>query len=801
MKITNKLAHSAIRAIAESPDLVKKIRKIIWFICFFIIIAGILGGPILQWVGFDTLREMRQMERIPKVSAGHVVAGEVNVRGKARLHDEFVTAKYSGVSCFYCFWLKEKEERDSEGDKRWVTVDKGVEVTDFFLVEKTGRILVELSKGGVAPDLELDYSRQSGDLRFREYRIDKGELLTAFAMAVKEKGEFSLRFDEKGSYTPVLSYSDALENRTWLAMKGVFFIVGGIALSCFVCYLGCTHYQIHRVLPFLFVTTSFIFVSMFPLVLIMVVIDLRDGENRLERMEKSATSEVSELIGGRFDWRTLPSQTGSLNKMARNRILGIREDYIASIERTNSIRDRFPERWLAPLLGIDPWPSLIGEGEAVSSEATIAKTPIHPILSFILMWLSAAIASLGFLGFRRIKIKRYIENVPTSLSTGLAYGPAEIKGRVEHKGELALTGPLSSRKCVYFHYRITESRGSGDSETTVVIKDERKFVPFHCRDTEGVTEIDLHGAEITGLFTESKQIGRQTHTESFICDQTELYALGTAVVDKVTGSHLVLSRNETSDFPFLVSGFAEKNIMLHQSWGGLFGLGCAQVGIIFIGLFGFGSLGSFSPSDFLLSALLSPLVPAFVMFILMFNDLVFLRNRVKRAWANIEVSLKKRSDLIPILEKIVKTYLSHERSTMETLSRLRSVVTSKDSYSPSEVDAAMKDETALADRLIALRENYPDLKGNQMMDDFMNRLVRMENEVALMRAGYNDGIERYREAKQRIPEVLIAKIFRFKNVDYLKFSMEVREVPALDFESNPKVDSSSEVPSQENEAE
>ena len=95
----------------------------------------------------------------------------------------------------------------------------------------------------------------------------------------------------------------------------------------------------------------------------------------------------------------------------------------------------------------------------------------------------------------------------------------------------------------------------------------------------------------------------------------------------------------------------------------------------------------------------------------------------------------------------------------------------------------MKDETALADRLIALRENYPDLKGNQMMDDFMNRLARMENEVALMRAGYNDGIERYREAKQRIPEVLIAKVFRFENVDYLKFSMKVREVPALDFDS------------------
>jgi len=56
MSIKSKLLRSVMHAIAESPDLVKKIRKIIWLICFFIIIAGILGGPILQWVGFDTLR-------------------------------------------------------------------------------------------------------------------------------------------------------------------------------------------------------------------------------------------------------------------------------------------------------------------------------------------------------------------------------------------------------------------------------------------------------------------------------------------------------------------------------------------------------------------------------------------------------------------------------------------------------------------------------------------------------------------------------------------------------------------------
>ena len=106
----------------------------------------------------------------------------------------------------------------------------------------------------------------------------------------------------------------------------------------------------------------------------------------------------------------------------------------------------------------------------------------------------------------------------------------------------------------------------------------------------------------------------------------------------------------------------------------------------------------------------------------------------------------------------------------------------------------------MAARLIALRENYPDLKGNKMMDDFMNRLTRMENEVALMRAGYNDGIERYRDVKQRIPEVFIAKAFNFEDVGYLKFALEVQEVPSLDFESSREVESLPKDSVQENEA-
>ena len=776
----------------------KTLKYVFWAILGVLLI---ILGFWLQSSGFEKLRKMRQMERVPEVSVLHVVPGEVSMSGVAQKDKKILTSKYSKSPCLYHSYRKEREERDSEGDTTWVTVESGSERANFYLAEETGKILVELEERGVRPDLQSDYRRTEGKYRYTEWRIDEGENLFAFAMATKRPEGFSLRFDLPGSYSPILSNDDALGNRSGYGTKGIFASIGSVALLCFGCLYLCFALRIHRVLVFLSVVSVFTCIAMVYSGLVMMKADLTDGFARLERLEKAASSEVDELIGSEPDWKALPSATDSLNERDRMRVLGIREDLVASVERTNAIRDRFPESWLAPLWGIQPWPSLLGEGEVVSEEALIKKTPIGEWVSYLCMGISVVMMGWGGVsGFRRIKTKRYVENVPTSLSAGLAYGPAEIKGQAELKSNRSLTGPLSNEKCVYYRYKITERRGSGKNATTVVIKDDEEFVPFQCRDVEGVTGIDPSGAEVTSEFKVRKRMGRQTHTEWHIAPDTEIYVLGSAVVDEQTGDRLIISDGDNDGFPFLISVETETEVMLRQSRKGLMRIGVAQNGTVFLGLIIFASLGSFAATDFLLSALVSPLFLGFSMFVLMFNDLVFLRNRVKRAWANIEVSLKKRADLIPNLEKIVKAYLSHEQSVMEAVARLRSAVVGKTSYSPTEVDAAMKEETALAGRLIALRENYPDLKGNKMMDDFMNRLTRMENEVALMRAGYNDGIERYRDVKQRIPEVFIAKAFNFEAVDYLKFALEVQEVPSLDFESSREVESLPKDSVQENEA-
>ena len=142
--------------------------------------------------------------------------------------------------------------------------------------------------------------------------------------------------------------------------------------------------------------------------------------------------------------------------------------------------------------------------------------------------------------------------------------------------------------------------------------------------------------------------------------------------------------------------------MLRQGRKGLLGLGVAQNAAVFLGLILFGALGSFAATDFVLAAMFAPLFLTFSMFALMYNDLIFLRNRVKRAWANIEVSLKKRSELIPNLEQVVKNYLSHEQGIMNAVAELRSSVVGKNAFTPAEADAAMGHELMVSNRIFAL---------------------------------------------------------------------------------------------------
>jgi len=174
-----------------------------------------------------------------------------------------------------------------------------------------------------------------------------------------------------------------------------------------------------------------------------------------------------------------------------------------------------------------------------------------------------------------------------------------------------------------------------------------------------------------------------------------------------------------------------------------------------------------------------------------YNSLINLRNRVKNAFAQIDVQLTRRHDLIPNLVEAVKGYMKHERETLEAvISARNSAVSSLDAakQDPSNAEAIKKlgaSEGALGSalgRLFALSEAYPDLKANQNMLQFQEELGSTENKVAFSRQAFNDAVLSYNNKAENFPNSVIAGMFSFQLASFLEIeSEEKREVPDVKF--------------------
>jgi LemA protein len=186
------------------------------------------------------------------------------------------------------------------------------------------------------------------------------------------------------------------------------------------------------------------------------------------------------------------------------------------------------------------------------------------------------------------------------------------------------------------------------------------------------------------------------------------------------------------------------------------------------------------------------LIAAIVLFAIgIYNSLVNLRNRVKNAFAQIDVQLTRRYDLIPNLVEAVKGYMKHERETLEAVIDARNTaVSSLDAAKLDPSNAAAIKELGASEgalgaalgRLFALSEAYPDLKANQNMLQFQEELTSTENKVAFSRQAFNDAVLSYNNKVENFPNNIIAGMFGFELASFLEIdSDEKREVPDVSF--------------------
>jgi len=189
--------------------------------------------------------------------------------------------------------------------------------------------------------------------------------------------------------------------------------------------------------------------------------------------------------------------------------------------------------------------------------------------------------------------------------------------------------------------------------------------------------------------------------------------------------------------------------------------------------------------------ILALIVGAVFFAISIYNRLVAGRNRFKNAFAQIDVQLTRRHDLIPNLVETAKGYMKHERETLEAVTNARNMAVAglknaaRDPSDPEAMKQLAQAEQGLSGalgRLFAVSESYPDLKANQNMMQLSEELTTTENKVAFARQAYNDSVMQYNTMCESFPNNLFASWFRFLPAELLEIEDETkRQAPQVSF--------------------
>jgi LemA protein len=166
-----------------------------------------------------------------------------------------------------------------------------------------------------------------------------------------------------------------------------------------------------------------------------------------------------------------------------------------------------------------------------------------------------------------------------------------------------------------------------------------------------------------------------------------------------------------------------------------------------------------------------------------YNRFVGQEESIKAQWAQVENQLQRRNDLIPNLVETTKGFAQHEESVYKDIADARSRLLA--AKSPEESIAAANQQTSALGRLLAVVENYPQLKANEQFNRLMDELSGTENRLAVERMRYNERVQEYNTARRQFPGNLTAKMFAFKDYPFYQVPDEAKKVPKVTFEKQP----------------
>ena len=165
--------------------------------------------------------------------------------------------------------------------------------------------------------------------------------------------------------------------------------------------------------------------------------------------------------------------------------------------------------------------------------------------------------------------------------------------------------------------------------------------------------------------------------------------------------------------------------------------------------------------------------------VVLYNRLVRLRNRAENSWAQVDVQLRRRYDLIPNLVEAVKGYAAHERATFEEVTEART--RAQQAEGVEEQAQAENVLTAALGRLFAVAEAYPDLRATENFQQLQAQLADVEQNIVISRQVYNDAVLSYENALETVPTNIVAGVFNFRPREYFETEDVTREAPSVQF--------------------
>ncbi len=395
-----------------------------------------------------------------------------------------------------------------------------------------------------------------------------------------------------------------------------------------------------------------------------------------------------------------------------------------------------------------------------------------------------------YLFYTCIRNKRRIQDIPTSKTTGVFIGTVELKGTAE--SESPLTSLLTENVCVYYSWTIkeewrktrtettTDSKGNVQTRTivesgwNVVASDEKRSL-FYIQDDCGILRINPEKADIEGItvFDDiydtsnpfyyrfgptipiSCSTGRRRFNEIIIPLHQEIYVMGRSRVrDDIIAAEVAWDSNTPL---FLISTKKEEKIVSSYHWWAFF------AGLGFIALTTFGLSFLFGRNYVFYNLISAILILLTTWAFIIHFSLVELRNRLRLAWANIDVELKRRHDLIPRLVSVVSGLKHHEETIFTHF-----VQFCQEQSARADVPSKDQQVTSIVGPVLGIVEKYQELKSNELFLNLQRNLEETEQRIALARLYYNEVVTQVNNRYEIFPDCLLASISGLRKTPYFQ---------------------------------